>query len=264
MNSTDVQMKLLDLLKNGGGSGRGGSFWRMAAQCGACALRAEQGMLPEITASWARVGTAYHMLHQWHAEGQELALDYLQNFDKDVTHALLLFRAHLEYWGGAKYWGNIVSMEQVYPQTEQGEAKVRAEFEGELYQIKPDLIVDMTATDVARVRDRVMLPGEGRYIIDWKTSSDASDITKYHTGPQATMYPYVYNLDQDVPVRGIIFDVVEKHRWNAKDTSRKREHFSATFCSADFLWPLPFQRMVRQGARNIHHNECSHLLDTCQ
>lgn len=266
MNSHEFEQTIHSLMQNEGGSGRGGSFWTMAATCGRKANnyerngRAQTGEAP----AWAVIGTAYHKLQEYLMKNEPLHLDFMESInDRNLQTALLMHRAWREYWG-VSYWGTTVSTEEIYPKTDEGTRKVMEFFSGQIYNIKPDAVVDMSMEDVARVRDRVHLPGPGRYIIDFKTAADAAETTKYITGLQALAYPFIYNLDNsEQPVKGIIFDIVQKPVWNAKDKSRKREHFNACFIDAELLWVEPLKGLVAQGAANMERDQCSLLGCNC-
>jgi hypothetical protein len=263
---TELEHQIHSLLQTGGGSGRGGSFWTMAATCGRRAnnyLR-NGNTMDTRPPSWAVIGTAYHLLQEHIMKGVPMNLDYVEAInDRDLQTAFLLHRAWREYYG-IGYWGTTLSTEQVYPKTEEGTARVLEFFSGQTYQIKPDAVVDMTMEDVARVRDRVHLPGPGRYIIDFKTAADANDVAKYVTGLQTLAYPFIYNLDNpEAPVKGIIFDIVQKPVWNAKDKSRKRDHFNCVYVDAELTFVEPLKGLVAQGAANLERGMCSLLGCNC-
>lgn len=211
--------KIILLAANGGGSGKGGSYWTDAATCGMRAILGQEqsdlvklGKLPPPdTKNHFVVGSVYHALHEFWRANPEILLDYTESFtNPNVAEGMRLFAGWREHWP-MDFWGRTVAVEQVLPGP-RSEAAVRALFHGEVFNGKPDLVVEVTAADLPRIAERVQLPGPGYYILDWKTADTFSGGDQYRDGIQAVTYPHLWNMEHpEMPVRGIIFDIIEKH-----------------------------------------------------
>jgi hypothetical protein len=137
--------------------------------------------------------------------------------DNEWGEAVRLFQFHRDNFG-AGYWGALVAAELKMPINETHAAKVvewigHAESTGAC-----DLVVKMSADDVSRIEaDReIELNGPGIYIIDFKTAanrkSDTDARANYTNSMQCLKYMHMLGLALNEPIRGMLFDVLVKHK----------------------------------------------------
>lgn len=214
--------KVYQQIQNTGGSGRGVSYWVIPAMCGR--KRRLMSDHPDIDSIGDRtalnLGTYYHFLKEIWLKGEmpeDVVIDADPVQDLEWGEALRLFNWHRSYFP-RNYWGSIVAVELKLPASEEHAKRIAAEFGHEEVTGACDLVVLMSEEDVARIElDReVKLNGPGIYIVDHKTSgtrrSDMDARSNYTASMQCLTYMYLLNLAFSQPVRGMIFDVLVKHK----------------------------------------------------
>lgn len=215
-------LSIYQQVKRTGGSGRGVSYWVVPAMCGRKRrLMSEHPEVdPIVDRSALDLGTYYHFLKEIWLKGEmpeDVVIDADPVQDLEWGEALRLFNWHRDYFP-RDYWGQIVAVELKLPASEDHAKKIEQEFGHEEVTGACDLIVSMTEADVQRVElDRgVKLNGPGIYIVDHKTSgnrrSDMDARSNYTASMQCLTYMYLLNLAFGKPVKGMIFDVLVKHK----------------------------------------------------
>lgn len=205
-----------------GGSGRGVSYWSVPAMCGRKRrLMTEHADVDTIVDHTAlNTGVYYHYLKEIWLKGrvpddQVIDMDPVQ--DAEWGEAVRLFNWHREEFP-RNYWGEIVAVELKLPINDEHKQKVIEWIGHDESTGACDLVVKMSAADVLRIsEDRdIELPGPGIYIIDHKTSgarkSDTDAKANYTSSMQCLKYMHMLSLAFNEPVRGMVFDVLIKHK----------------------------------------------------
>jgi hypothetical protein len=205
-----------------GGSGRGVSYWTVPAMCGRKrTLMTEHPTVDTIIDHTAlNTGIYYHVLKEWFYSGripEGTVLDMDPVSDPEWGEAVRLFN-----WSAAEYprdyWGQVVAVELKMPINEDHAQKVIEWVGHDESTGACDLVVKMSDADVSRINaDRgIELPGPGIYIIDHKTSgarkSDTDAKAYYTSSMQSLKYMHMLGLAFNEPVRGMVFDVLVKHK----------------------------------------------------
>jgi hypothetical protein len=209
-------------IKKSGGSGRGVSYWAVAALCGRkAALAAQHPDIDSFGESTAlSVGSYYHALKEMWLTGQfaeDLIIDVEPTLDLEWAEAVRLFAWHREMFPKG-YWGQPVAVELKMPINDEHKAKVVDWIGHDESTGQCDLVVKMSAQDVARIQEdrSIELAGPGVYIIDHKTSgmrkSEMDARASYTQSLQAKKYMFMLGLAFNEPVQGMIFDVLVKHK----------------------------------------------------
>lgn len=212
--------------RRGTASGRGPSYWQTPMLCGKKAALTSQHT--EIydgdrQSDAMRTGTFYHFLHEVYQTqrlGSETVIDAGSIQDPAWCEAVRLFQ-YVSSLRPKNYFGETVGTEVKLPINEGHKASVERFFDiyGEdcpTGQI--DLLTLMDADDVRRIETErnVELRGPGLYIIDYKTAaaraSDMSSRADYTQTVQSMTYPLLWNLAGGEQVRGMIFDIIVKHK----------------------------------------------------
>lgn len=205
-----------------GGSGRGVSYWTVPAMCGRKrALMTDNPDVDTIIDHTAlNTGIYYHVLKQWFYEGRipegtVLDMDPIQ--DAEWGEAIRLFN-----WSASEYpkdyWGQVVAVELKMPINEEHAQKCIEWVGHDESTGACDLVVRMSDADVVRINaDRnIELPGRGIYIVDHKTSAarkGEADAKAYYTASmQCLKYMHMLGLAFNEPIRGMVFDVLVKHK----------------------------------------------------
>lgn len=268
--------ELLKLLQDdeGGGSGRGMSFWEACARSGRAVRLAEEESQGDKDAYAAQraadfeakgkedyfiLGRIYHRLHEMDIRGQapNEAWDARQEaMTKELREALRLFRGYKAAWGtAAEKWGMTDMRSEVpVPETEAGRALVTELF-GEVVTGRLDAVGYIADTDAVEARTGLVLPGPGHYILDFKTASKANvmDQYKFQFGSQGQNYILLWNHEHpDTPVKGVIFDQILRHKDIEKDKSFKHFFSSALTADLDYI-----RNIVRIGKDNYDNNRCN-------
>lgn len=220
----------------GGHSGTGNSFYELTANCGRRRnLLAQIGEVPRdpdyVEPDWAVRGTYYHLLHQFWQEGK---LPEGAVLDAGVNDELWQEACTLFSWFQQSYakdfFGNCLATEIKYPRNS-AEQEVIAQYFNVPMKYAPtarfDMYTQVTDEHVDRAaRDGILLPGPGRYIVDYKHGKqhNKDDGWKYTNGVQPLLYLTLDRLlNPDNPARGMIFTKVsmtrEKSALKLKDTS---------------------------------------------
>lgn len=252
--------ELLDLACNSGGSGDGLSHYTVANRCGMRAYlqmqqratrQEEDHYVSSLTdkSNALRLGSAYHKLHEWWSEG---ALDdfpsvFATQFeDPNFQLAMRLFEAYTMQFG-RRYWGEVLGSEWLMPASQLALAANKLVFDGSVVNAKPDRVVRISEADLRDI-DRVQLPGQGVYVVDFKTSGMDHDPLFWQTSLQAAWYPMATKMEcPEWNVRGTIFDVVRK-------PTRKNDPvtFEAHFVPYNHERALQLLKpFVAQGAKKI-------------
>ena len=222
--------RVLSLAANSGGSGKGMSYYSVAARCGRKAnldtARREQFRDANAPAPATKnhfvVGSVYHKLQELaHGPVNDLPIIDLNErwANPNVAEGVRLFKGWLRTWG-AGFWGRTVAVEEHLEDTETFGVPVTAAL---------DMVVYMDTEACERAKRRGLTLEPGHYIVDWKTADGPSNGVAYSEGIQALWYCYVWNNQHpNMPVNGIIFDVVNK-RSRRKDRSVLLDDFQAHF-----------------------------------
>jgi hypothetical protein len=215
-------LSIYQQVKRTGGSGRGVSYWAVPAMCGR--KRRLMSEHPEVDPIVDRtaldLGTYYHFLKEIWLKGEmpeDVVIDADPVQDIEWGEALRLFNWHREHFP-RDYWGQIVAVELKMPASEDHAKMIKKHFGHEEVTGACDLVVLMSQDDIDRVElDRgIKLNGPGIYIIDHKTSgsrrSEMDARSNYTSSMQCLMYMFLLNLAFSQPVKGMIFDVLVKHK----------------------------------------------------
>lgn len=218
----DEPIKIFQQIQRTGGSGRGVSYWTVPAMCGRKRrLMTEQPDIDTIGDHTALdTGIYYHALKEWFylgkiPDGTAIDLDPVQ--DMEWGEALRLFNWHREQFDRA-YWGEIVAVELKMPINEAHKEKVVDWIGHDESTGACDLVVKMSAEDVSRIQEdrAIELNGPGIYIVDHKTAatrkSDTDARANYTSSMQCLKYMHMLSLAFNEPIRGMVFDVLVKHK----------------------------------------------------
>lgn len=215
-----------------GSSGRGISYWSDAALCGRRVRLKEEHPKIELpiddddTPDALVVGATYHLLHELSIRGQ-LADETWDATDGALTastvQALNLHRAWMRDWTSleAKWGARALAVELAIPETDVGK-QAALTLTGDVVTGRLDALIDVHDPDTAYANTGLLLPGPGRYILDFKTAKNHSSqhAWVYSHGLQGINYLWLYNMEHpETPARGLIFDVIFKH---AKPTKEAR------------------------------------------
>lgn len=261
--------KALSLAVNSGGSGLGMSYYSQASRCGRRArlsqeryqsFRDSNSPLP-ATKNHFIVGSVYHKLHELarirsvDPTVETPTLDANEAYSNpNVAEGMRLYRGWLRHWG-LDYWGRCLGVEVHLEDDETfdytvtdgvGYASSTVTVTGAL-----DMVVDMDEAACERAKKRGLELTPGRRIIDWKSADGPSDGSQYAGGMQALWYCHLWNKEHpDLPVDGIIFDVVMK-RSRRKDRGVHEDDFQAFYvpCGLESIETL--RGMIMQGYRNV-------------
>lgn len=228
MNALDIQRIIGDTRQ--GGSSRGISYWSDAASCGRRVRLKEEHpkvQLPiddDDTPDALVVGSTYHLLHELGIRGQttDETWDATDGaLTASTIQALNLHRAWVRDWVSVEQkWGaRALATELAVPETDVGR-QAALELTGDDVTGRLDALLDVHDPDVAYANTGLLLPGPGRYILDFKTAKSHSPQHSwtYGHGLQGVNYLWLYNLEHpETPVRGLIFDVMFKHAKPSKD-----------------------------------------------
>lgn len=218
----DKPLQIFQQIQRTGGSGRGVSYWSVPAMCGRkrrlMSERPEVDTIGDHTA--LDTGIYYHALKEFWLKGKVpdgVAIDADPIQDLEWGEALRLFNWHRENFD-RDYWGAIVAVELKMPINE-AHARAVIDWIGHDESTGAcDLVVKMSADDVERIQlDRgIELNGPGIYIVDHKTSStrksDADAKANYTNSMQCLKYMHMLGLAFNEPIRGMVFDVLVKHK----------------------------------------------------
>lgn len=215
-------MSVYQNIQRTGGSGRGVSYWSVPAMCGR--KRRLMSEHPEVDTIVDRTaldtGTYYHALKEMWLKGampENFIIDADPVQDMEWGEALRLFDFSRCMFP-RDYWGEIVAVELKMPIDENHAEKVKAFFGHAEATGACDLVVRMNAADVSRIEaDRAIeLNGPGVYIVDHKTSaarkSEMDARRDYTSSMQCLTYMQMLGLRISEPVKGMIFDVLVKHK----------------------------------------------------
>lgn len=208
--------------KRTGGSGRGVSYWSVPAMCGR--KRRLMSEHPDVDPIFDRtaldLGTYYHFLKEMWLKGEMpegVCLDADPVQDIEWGEALRLFNWHRQYFH-REYWGAIVAVELKMPVNEDHAKAIEDYFGHGEVTGACDLVTRMSQADVERIEleREVKLNGPGIYIVDHKTSgarkSEMDGRSTYTASMQCLTYMHMLNLAFNEPVKGMIFDVLVKHK----------------------------------------------------
>lgn len=165
-------------------------------------------------------GIYYHALKEFWLTGQVpdgVVIDADPVQDMEWGEALRLFNWHRSEFP-RDYWGEIVAVELKMPINEDHAKKVVEWIGHDESTGACDLVVKMSEADVERIQvDReVELNGPGIYIVDHKTSasrkSDTDARASYLSSMQCLKYMHMLSLAFNEPIRGMVFDVLVKHK----------------------------------------------------
>lgn len=212
--------------KKGTASGRGPSFWQTPMLCGRKAKLQhthKDTYDGDRQSDAMRTGSFYHYLHELYQGGAIDATTVIDTGciqDPAWCEAARLFQ-FVTSQREKNYFGETVGTEVRLPVNEAHKAKIEDFFKiyGEdCPSGQIDLLAFMDASDVVRIEaDRgVELRGPGLYIVDYKTSaaraSDMSARADFTETVQSMTYPLLWNLSGGQQIKGMIFDVIVKHK----------------------------------------------------
>lgn len=203
-----------------GHSGRGRSYWEVAANCGyqryLTDLRkhVEAGEEPD----WARRGVYYHFLQeQWHRGSLHGAIELFPS-DTCWKEAVTLFDWYRRTYTTTTF-GTPVGIEEQFPVTDEDKQRV-AEWFGIPPEYCPtarfDMRTNISESQVIELATNhgILLPGAGTYVIDFKHGGAhfGDDAVKFSVGPQAILYMTMAQKFIDSSCRGVIFNKVSMTR----------------------------------------------------
>lgn len=231
---------IITSLREGGGSGKGNSYYSTANRCGHKArLQAEQKLLGDdgIRESTYQLlkGTATHaQLEAYYRNVDvECALtkpDELQAW----ADAALLTDAYMAQFPREEA-GRFVEAEIVYPNTEATIERIRGCFL-EPYTIKPDLVTYADDATIAGWRSRgIYAPEEGLYLWDHKSAGSnnkSADELGLQLNEQFLSYLMTWNIcNPDRPAKGLIVNKCVQTMTKPKDGSQPRPTGNHSFYS---------------------------------
>lgn len=212
--------------RQGTASGRGPSYYELPMVCGRKAYLTEQMQKrgDEVLRSGAlAVGSYYHyLLQMWRDEkiDSNFIIDTSEVGDPDWTEAVRLF----DFYTGQferNSWGSVLGTEIFLPANSAHRRDIENFFSiyGEDCPTGAiDLLVFMNFGDIERIEKEkdIELRGPGYYIVDYKTASARTDHqgakALYTETVQAMTYPTLWNIGGGEQVKGMIFDVIVKHK----------------------------------------------------
>lgn len=213
--------------KRGTASGRGPSFYETPMVCGKKAAliqqHKERNLDDNIRSGALAVGSFYHFLLQVWQEGtlaDDLIIDTSEIGDPDWSEAVRLFDFYTSQFD-KQHWGKVVGTEVVMPVNEGHRERIEKFFDiyGEDCPTGAiDLLVMLNSNDVSRLETQrnIELRGPGLYIVDYKTAAARTDALGakglYTQTMQAMTYPVLWNVAEGEQVKGMIFDVLVKHK----------------------------------------------------
>ena len=219
-------LKIYQTAKQGTASGRGPSYWATPMLCGRKAYLQEtekEAFDADRQSDAMRTGSFYHYLHETWQRGSispDTCIDTSVVQDPAWTEAVRLFH-FISSMRPKDYYGVTLGVEFKLPVTPFHKTQVE-EFFGIYGDDCPtgqvDLLVNMDAETVRRIEtDRgIDLRGPGLYIVDYKTAaaraSDMSSRADYTQTVQAMTYPVLWNLSGGQGVKGMLFEVLVKHK----------------------------------------------------
>lgn len=244
-------------------SGRGGSYYGVAAQCG---MRSRlQELYPyeepesdgtEITATGRRrvnakrAGIYFHSLQEMWRLGTIPAnlIVAADHADYDFELALNSFIKYRQQWHDNRHnLGRVQSAEVKLPSTPAHE-KVVLDFTGGIpFTMRYDLLTEITYEDMARlaVERQLALPGPGLYLIDYKLVGQitSQQMWQYSYDFQQLSYPVIYNLcNPHRPVRGMLTETM------ARVMKPELRHYALYLAHAD----ARAAEIVKHGIREAH------------
>ena len=220
-------------------SGQGGSYYKVAAECG---LKArlydvypkpdfdEESLIGALTptgrkkVNGARAGTFFHALQYMWRFGlvdSNVVFD-ASHEDHDFVVAVQSFANYrARHQERADYFGIDISGELKLPLGPEEEAKVRSVLGDVPFTIRFDLLKELTQEHCDRIAiEHGLSLRPGRWLWDYKLLSSFQErsIDEYRTGFQSMSYPLIYNiLRPEAPVEGIIFDLTARvAKWEPK------------------------------------------------
>lgn len=248
-------------------SGRGVSYWSLAATCGRKARLAQvyaeqyQDDLVETEddkLSALKIGAYYHVLLQhWH-EGR-MPLDKIHDYDVMMNNPEFeeAYRLFLFYRSTYSHdsWGKVVATELLVPATDAGK-QIVFDFFGEETTGRLDMLVELSQDDVDRINTELnlKLPAPGLYIIDHKTGArkNPRDYWEFTFGLQSILYQHIWNIENpDRQVQGMVFLKVVRHKKLTKDSICA---FLATPYEGD---EEVIRSLVRKGRRALDADEAN-------
>lgn len=212
-------------------SGRGRSYYEVAANCGYQRYLADQQKdhNPYADKDWAIRGTYYHFLQEkWHRGNLVGEIELVQG-DSNWKEAVTLFDWYRRTYN-KNTWGDVVGVEEQFPVTDADKQRV-ADWFGIPLEHCPTIRLDLrTVMDNNKVQELatdhgMLVPGAGGYIIDFKTGAAhfGEDATKFTVGTQAVFYLVMVKRFLDPTLRAGIFNKVtltkEKGNLTLKPTS---------------------------------------------
>lgn len=217
--------------KRGTASGRGPSYWSTPMICGRKAALTEKykDTYASDRSGPLAVGSFYHFLLQVWQEGklpEDIIIDTSEISDPDWAEAVRLFHFYTSRFD-KRYWGTVYGTEVVMPLNGAHRESIEKFFgiDGDDCPTGAlDLLVDMGAHDIERVEEErgIELRGPGFYIVDYKTAAARCDAQAakglYTETVQAMTYPALWNIAGGQQIKGMIFDVLVKHK-NLGDNS---------------------------------------------
>lgn len=219
-------LKIYQSAKAGTASGRGPSYWATPMLCGRKARLQEldkEAFDADRQSDAMRVGSFYHFLHESWQKGSipsDAVIDTSVIQDPAWSEAVRLFH-FVSATRGKNYYGQPVGVEVRLPVTDAHKKSVEDYFGitgADCPTGQIDLLVRMDAATVARVEQEqeVDLRGPGLYIVDYKTAaaraSGKSAEADYTRTVQAMTYPLLWNLAGGQQVKGMIFEIIVKHK----------------------------------------------------
>lgn len=258
-------LKVYQQIQRTGGSGRGVSYWSVPAMCGRKRrLMTDHPAVDTIGDHTALdTGIYYHALKEFWLKGKipdGMAIDADPVQDMEWGEALRLFNWHREYFD-RDYWGAIVAVELKMPINEEHAQKVIEWIGHDESTGACDLVVKMSQADVDRVQlDRgIELNGPGIYIVDHKTSStrksEADAKANYTQSMQCLKYMRMLQLAFNEPIKGMIFDVLVKHKTLRREGESRAGSSVQTFLAIPHLQDAAIVKAaIAYGMHQREHN----------
>lgn len=258
-------LKVYQQIQRTGGSGRGVSYWSVPAMCGRKRRLMSDHRDVDVIGDHTALDTGiyYHALKEfWHngkiPEDTVIDADPIQ--DMEWGEALRLFNFYRENFG-PRYWGAVVAVELQMPINEEHKQKVIDWIGHDESTGACDLVVKMNAEDVHRIEtDReIELNGPGVYIIDHKTSStrksDTDARANYTNSMQCLKYMHMLSLAFNEPIRGMVFDVLVKHKNLRRHTDGRNGGSVQTFMAVPHLEDARIVKAaIAYGMHQREHN----------
>ena len=196
-------------------SGRGPSYWDVAANCGERRYLTDLHKYVDEPRDELRLGTYVHALldarHKGILENSVIDLSEIQD---EVWIDALKMNTFIQEYFPEEYFGRSVASEfRLEPPKE---ALVKA-FGHDEVSGQVDRLVMISEADIMRFFQKfgVGLPGPGLYILDWKTAGSRASEKKargsYLESIQSKVYPLLLNLYGGEPCMGMIFMLFINH-----------------------------------------------------